>query len=200
MVTSDLPPGQAVALKGSPRSVVFPALCPACGMPASTHIDVAKIIGRRSQYSSRYSYRTIVTMRIPYCRACADRHEKLLEPIPSIVGSFFRTPALLSTIGAVALGAILWNIFVLDSAGVPWSSRFYAAWLILFMVATGILLTWREARFLRVPPLTEITSACDFSGNLDYPLGRRRLYTIRNPACAEAFRRANSDRLVERRS
>jgi hypothetical protein len=167
-------------------------------MLASTHIAVAKIIGRHSQYSSRYSHRSIVTMRIPFCRACADRHEQLLKPVPSIAGSFLRTPALLSTIGAVAVGAILWSIFVQGGEGVALSARLYAAGGVFLLIATGMLLTWREARFLRVAPLTEVTSACDFSGNVDYPLGRRRLYTIRNPAFAEAFRKANTDRLIER--
>ena len=189
-----------VALKGSPRSVVWPAICPNCGMPASTHIDVKKIFGRYYQYSSRSTFRTIVTMRIPYCSACADRHAQLVKPMPSVVGSFFRTPALLSTIGAIAVGAILWNIFVLGGEGVAVSARIYASFGVILLVATGILLTWREARFLRVSPLTDVTIAADFTGNVDYPLGRRRLYTIRNPECAEAFREANKDRVVTRTS
>jgi hypothetical protein len=195
----DVPPSQLVALKGSPRRVVWPPICPACGSPASTHIDVSKVIGRLSQYSGRSSYRSIVTMRVPFCRTCADRHERLLKPVPSVIGSFFRTPAILAAIGAIAVGAILWSIFVQGGHEVPLPERLDAAGGILLLVATGILLTWREARFLRVPPLTEITQACDFSGNVDYPLGRRRLYAIRHPACAEAFRTANQDRLSTRR-
>ena len=48
---------------------------------------------------------------------------------------------------------------------------------------------------LRVPPLTEITRACDFSDNVGFPFGRRRFYAIRNPAFAQAFTAANQDRL-----
>jgi hypothetical protein len=135
----DVPPSQMVALKGSPRRVVWPPICPACGMPA-----------------------------------------------------------ILSAVGAIAVGVILWSIFVQGGEGVAPGTRAYAAGCIFLLVATGILLTWREARVLRVPPLTDITRACDFSGNLDYPLGRRRLYAIRNPACADAFRAANKDRLSSR--
>ena len=187
-----------VALRGSPRRVVWPPICPNCGSPASTHIDVAKIFGRYYQYSSRSSFQTLVTMRIPFCRPCADRHWQIVKPMPSVIGSFFRTPALLSTIGAVAVGAILWNIFVLGGEGVALSARVNAGAAVVLLVAIGVLLTWKGARFLRVPPLTEITSAADFTGNVDYPLGRRRLYDIRNPACAEAFKNANIDRVVER--
>jgi hypothetical protein len=111
--------------------------------------------------------------------------------LPSVLGSFLRTPARLSTIGAIAVGAILWNIFVQGGNGVALSSRVYAACGVALLIATGMLLTWREARFLRVPALTEITSAFDFSGNVDWPLGRRRLYAIRNSAFADAFRKAN---------
>ena len=189
-----------VVLRGSPRRVVFPPICPACGTPASTYIDVSKIWGRHSQYGSHYSYRTIHTMRVPYCRGCADRHAQMLKPVPSVVGSFFRTPALLSTIGAVTVGAIVWNIFVVGGEGVAFSSRLYAACGVVLLVATGMFLTWREARFLRVPPLTDVTSAFDFSGNVDYPLGRRRLYAIRHPQFADAFRHANRERVVERQA
>ena len=191
----DLPPGQVVALIGSHRSVVWPKLCPACGAAASTHIDVARIVGRLSQYSGRSAYRSILRMRIPFCRSCADRHEQLVAPVPSIIGSFFRTPAILSSIGAVAVGAILAMIFLQGGEGVSPSARLYALAGIVFLVATGIFITARDARFLRVPPLTDITRACEFSDNVGFPFGRRRFYAIRNAAFAEAFTRANQERL-----
>src|SRR5688572_7219804 len=125
-----------VALKGSPRRVVWPPVCPACGMPASTHIDVSKVIGRLSQYSGRSSYRSIVTMRVPFCRACADRHEQLLQPVPSVIGSFVRTPAVLVSVGAIAVAAILWSIFVQGGDAVAPGTRAYAAGYILLLVAT----------------------------------------------------------------
>ena len=184
-----------VALIGSHRRVVWPPLCPACGAPASTHIDVAKIFGRRSQYGGSSYYRFIVRQRIPFCRSCADRHGQVVARVPSVVGSFFRTPAVLSFIGAVAVAAILSMIFLDSGADVPQSARLYALGGIVLLVGTGIFITAREARFLRVPPLTEITRACDFSDNVGYPFGRRRFYAIRNPAFADAFTRANQDRL-----
>lgn len=49
--------------------------------------------------------------------------------------------------------------------------------------------------FNRVPPLTDITRACDFSDNVGFPFGRRRVYAIRNQTFAEAFTRANQDRI-----
>lgn len=191
----DLPPNQMVALVGSHRRVVWPQLCPACGAPASTQINVAKMFGRRARYTGRGSYRFIVRMPIPFCPSCADRHEQLLKPVPSVIGSFFRTPAILSFIGAAAVGAILWNIFVQGGEGVSQSARLYAAGGIVLLVGLGIFITAREARFLRVPALTEITRACDFSDNVGFPFGRRRFYAIRNPAFADAFTRANQGRL-----
>jgi hypothetical protein len=67
----DLPPSQVVALIGSHRRVVWPPLCPACGALPSTHIDVAKIFGRRSRYGG-FSY-----------QACT-RHAVNLTPDPDI--------------------------------------------------------------------------------------------------------------------
>ena len=184
-----------MALVGSHRRVAWPPLCPACGAPASTHIEVGKIFGRRSQYGGHGYYRFIVRMPIPFCGGCLDRHQRVVTPVPSVVGSFFRTPALLSFIGAVAVAAILWTIFIQGGEGVSRDARLYALGGIAMLVGLGIFIPLREGRFLRVPPLTEITRACDFSDNVGFPFGRRRLYAIRNPTFAEAFARANHDRL-----
>jgi hypothetical protein len=191
----DLPPSHVVALIGSHRSVVWPPLCPACGAVATTRIDVAKIFGRYSQYGNRTYYRSIVRMSIPYCQGCAQRHRQLVTPVPSLVGSLFRTPAILALIGAIAVATILWMIFIQGGSDASEGSRLYAFSGIVLLVAFGFYVTAREARFLRVPPLTEVTSACDFSDNVGYPLGRRRFYAIRHPSFAEAFIRANDDRL-----
>jgi hypothetical protein len=189
----DLPPSQVVPLIGSHHRVAWPPLCPACGAPASTHIEVAKAFGRRGRHSG--PYRFIVRMRIPFCGSCAERHRELVRPVPSLIGSFFRTPALLSFIGAVAVAAILWSIFIQGGEGVSSGARLYALFGIASLVGLGTFLTAREARFLRVPPLTEITRACDFSDNVGFPFGRRRFYAIRNPAFAQAFTAANQNRL-----
>jgi hypothetical protein len=191
----DLPPGQMVGLIGSHRRIVWPPMCPACGGPASSHINVARIFGRRSQHGGFAAYRFIVRMTIPFCQSCVSRHQQQLQTVPSAIGSFFRTPGVLSFIGAVAVAVILWWVFVQDAEGVSRDARLYAISGIIALVGLGIFITAREARFLRVPPLTEVTSACDFSDNLGFPFGRRRFYAIRNRAFADAFVRANHDRL-----
>jgi hypothetical protein len=191
----DLPPSQVVALIGSHRRVAWPPLCPACGAPAAKHIEIARIFGRRTRYGGHGSYRFIVRMRIPFCRSCADRHEQLVTPVRSVIGSFFRTPAVLSFIGAAAVAVILSMIFLQSGEGVSQSARLYALGGIALLVGTGIFIAAREARFLRVPSPTEITRACDFSDNVGFPFGRRRFYAIHNAAFADAFTRANHDRL-----
>jgi hypothetical protein len=191
----NLPASHIVALIGSHRRVAWPSLCPACGASASTHVNVAKIFGRRSRYGNHSYYRFIVRMRVPFCAACAERHQQLVKRVPSWIGCFFRTPAILSFIGAAAVAAILSMIFLQGGEDVSLGMRLYAFGGIVLLVGLGIFMTAREARFLRVPPLTEITSACDFSDNVGFPFGRRRFYAIRNPAFAEEFAKANHDRL-----
>jgi hypothetical protein len=191
----DLPPRHVIGLIGSHRRVQWPSLCPACGAPASTHLDVAKVFGRRARYSGRAYYRSLVRLRIPYCPSCAARHHQLVAPVPSVLGSFVRTPALLSFIGAVAVAGMLSMIFLQGGEGLSPGARLYALGGIVALVALGTVITASEACYLHVPPLTEITRACDFSANLGFPLGRRRLYAIRHPAFAEAFTRVNHDRL-----
>jgi len=189
----DVPPGQVVALVGSHRRVAWPSSCPGCGAPATTHIEVAKTFARRGRRTG--SYRFITRMQIPFCHSCADRHRALVTPVPSVIGSFFRTPALLSFLGAVAVAAILWTIFIQGGEGISPGARLYALFGIATLVGLGILLAANEARFVRVPPLTEITRACDFSDNVGFPFGRRRFYAIRHPAFAQAFTAANQNRL-----
>jgi hypothetical protein len=191
----DLPQSQIVALIGSHRRVVWPSLCPACGAPASTRIRVAKIFGRRSLYGHYAYFRFIVRMSIPFCRFCAERHEQLVRPVPSIIGSFFRTPAVLSFLGAVGVAIMLSMVFLQGGEGLSLGARLYALGGIVALVGLGVFITAREARFLRVPPLTDLTSACDFSDNIGHPFGRRRLYAIRNSDFAAAFATANKDRL-----
>lgn len=153
------------------------------------------VFGRRSQYGNHSYYRFIVRMPIPFCRSCAERHQQFVRRVPSVIGSFFRTPAVLSFVGAFAVAAILSTIFLQAGEGVSPGTRLYALGGIVLMVGLGIFLTAREARFLRVPPLTEITSVCDFSDNVGFPFGRRRFYAIRNPGFADAFTSANQHRL-----
>jgi hypothetical protein len=189
----DLPESQIVGLIGSHRRVVWPPLCPACGASASAYLDVARIFGRPSRRGR--SSRSIVHMRIPFCQACAARHQQLATPAASMFGSFFRTPAVLSLFGAVAVSAILWIVFIQGGENLSLNGRLYALAGIVSLLGFGIWTTAREARFVRVPPLTEITKAAEFSENVGFPFGRRRLYAIRNRAAADAFRTANQDRL-----
>ena len=111
----------------------------------------------------------------------------IVERVPSRIGSFFRTPAVLSFFGAVAIAVILSMIFLQGGEGVSLRVQLYALGGIALIVGMGVFMTAREARFLRVPPLTEITRACDFSDNVGYAFGRRRLYAIRNPVFAAAL-------------
>jgi hypothetical protein len=134
-------------------------------------------------------------MRIPFCEACAARHRQLVTPAASMIGSFFRTPAILSLLGAVAVSAILWIVFIQGGDSLSLDGRLYALAGIVSLLGFGIWTTAREARFARVPLPTEITRAAEFSENVGFPFGRRRLYAIRNRAAADAFRTANQDRL-----
>jgi hypothetical protein len=122
----DLPLNQVVGLIGSHRRVVWPPLCPACGAAASTDVDVAKIFGRRARHAGHGYYRLIVRMRVPFCGSCADRHQQQLTRVPSVIGSFFRTPAILTFIGAIAVAGILSMIFLQGGEGVSREMRLYA--------------------------------------------------------------------------
>ena len=63
----------------------------------------------------------------------------------------------------------------------------------MFMSAWG---SWHATRYYLVPPMNEITAACDFSDELgSLILGRHRAFVLRNESFAQAFVDANRDRL-----
>ena len=70
----------------------------------------------------------------------ADRAQIATErwsgPFRRVIGSFFRTPALLSFIGAIAVAAILWTIFLQGGEGISAGARLYALGGIVPLVGT----------------------------------------------------------------
>ena len=65
--------------------------------------------------------------------------------------------------------------------------------LAMFMSVWG---SWHATRYYLIPPLNEITAACDFSDELgSLILGRHRAFMLRNEAFAQAFVDANRGRL-----
>ena len=68
-----------------------------------------------------------------------------------MIASFFRTPAILSLVGAVAVSAILWIVFIQGGDSLPLNGRLYALAGIVSLLGFGIWTTARDVRFARVP-------------------------------------------------
>jgi hypothetical protein len=194
-----------VELTGSPRSLIWPGICPNCGQPASERITVRKIFRRSLKYIAGRALRvapwTFVIGRVdvPFCGACAERHREQAKPLTgaALMFSYLRSPSLIAFAGAAGFAIVLFRPLVLEARG---SSSYPIGLAVLgFLVLTAAasaLSAWRETRFWRVPPQTDITRACDFSDDLRYLfLLERRVYAIRNAAFAEALAAANRDRL-----
>lgn len=82
----------------------------------------------------------------------------------------------------------------------PFAEGGWIAWglpaLFLFIIVWTSFLLWRMARERDLPPQTEITGACDFSGNVSQLLERERhIYRLRNETFAQALTKLNPDRV-----
>jgi hypothetical protein len=198
----DLPAGaHRIPLLGSPRTLVWPEICPNCGAPASEQIPVCKIF-RRTEGSpnDRFIRYLITRVDIPFCAACAERHRQSARmPTRSEAWlSYLRSPAIIALVAAAGFAILLFRPLLIETRGDASAGRVGLALFGLLVLAAmaSVIFAWRETRFLRVPGQTEITRACDFSDNLgNVIVGERRVYAIRNAAFAEAFATANQDHL-----
>ncbi|MBX6365215.1 MAG: hypothetical protein IRZ00_15200 [Gemmatimonadetes bacterium] len=202
--------GRRIELVGSPRSLVWPNICPNCGQPASERVRVRKIF-RRSQ-GTRAAGRgwvwgyVIRSAEIPLCRECAERHRRE-ETRPStvrVLGHFLLNPLMIPVVGGAVFARVALEAGA-RSVGVrpPWWISVGLPGLLTFASAWSLLLAWRSTRFIRIPTRTQIVRACDFSDNLGNLLvGERHVYAIRNATFADAFLAANAARVftAERRA
>lgn len=188
-----------VELRGQPAELAWPALCPYCGQGAGDEIAVPKVSRRLRLGGRDAGLLTVTTARIPFCSRCAERHRSLVRrpTLSQKLVRTFLTPMLIPVVGAAFVLSIVFPIALsapLSAPGavVPWG---LSALMVLTM-AWSLVAAWRASLHDRVEKQTEITLACDFSGDVSSLLeGHRRLYSIRNRAFAEAFAEANRKRL-----
>ena len=200
----DLPAeGRRVDLHGSLRSVQWPPYCANCCTPTSSRLVVKKIFRRMQggRYHGRGWIYIIRRARIPYCSACIAKNAQLVKtgrmPFPELVLRLVATPLVIPFVG----GAIVAKVFLPDLFSQPLGDPLHnaglgilaAMFLAMFMSAWG---SWNSTRYYLVPPLNEITAACDFSDELgSLILGRHRAFVLRNETFAQAFVDANQSRL-----
>ena len=200
----DLPTeGRRVELHGTLRTVHWPPYCANCFAPASSRIVVKKIFRRMQggRYHGRGWVYVIRSARIPYCPSCTSKNAELVKAgrmrFPEVVLRLVATPLIIPFAG----GAIVARVFLPDLVSRPLGNPLHnvglgiiAAMLVaMFTSAWG---SWNSTRYYLVPPLNEITAACDFSDELgSLILGRHRAFVLRNEAFAQAFVDANRSRL-----
>ena len=200
----DLPTdGRRVDLHGSLRTVQWPPYCANCCAPTTSRLVVKKIFRRMQggRYHGRGWIYVIRAARIPYCASCIARNAELAQAgrmrLPELVLRLVATPLVIPFVG----GAIVERAFLPDVVARPLGNPLHnvglgivaAMLLAMFMSVWG---SWHATRYYLIPPLNEITAACDFSDELgSLILGRHRAFVLRNEAFAQAFVDANRVRL-----
>jgi hypothetical protein len=196
------PQPHRVELRGAPRSLVWPALCPCCGAPAGERITVRKAFGRPRfrGVRSRASWSTIASVDIPFCAGCVARHDATRERrglLREVLRTFVLNPLIIPLVGFVWVGARTWpsvREVPLDAPN-AWAMWWLPALMVAGFVWT-VVVAWRGTRADRVEKQTEVTESCDYSDDVSGWFEReRRMYAIRDAAFAEAFVAANRDRV-----
>jgi hypothetical protein len=186
-------------VRGTPRSLTWPELCAHCGAPAAERIRIRRAFYRRGRrsYAGPFGYR-VVSADVPFCPSCVERHRASASDV-----SWFRryrwwilNPAHIATIGfCVLLATVLpsaTETALPDSGHVAWG----LVGLAVFGIVWTITVTWWMSRPDRFEPRTEITSACTISNDVSqFFEGRRHIYGFSNAAFAQAFERANQERV-----
>jgi hypothetical protein len=189
-------------LRGAPRSLTWPDRCANCGAPAVERLPVAKAFYPQIRWGSHAAVTRgyhVVRADIPVCAACAERHRATIraQSVFARYRTFILNPVHIATIGLLAL---LWLV---GPSLADMSSPAQAPWLgtaIIGAFAAGIAwtiaLAWWTTRPDRFPPVSEITSACDFSQDVSQLFERERhIYRIRNAQFADALATLNRDRV-----
>jgi hypothetical protein len=195
--------GARVELKGSPRTLAFPPICPNCGGAASEQVRIEKVFRRSSGrrrtggvFGSTSSGYVIVGATVPFCASCAARHRQLREPLPWWTGwlSIFRSPLILAAGISGALAFSQLRQPPLEGWLHAGSELAVLGFLVFIPILTTVQAWWAN-RFYRIAAQTEVTSAFDFTDTLGM-VRERHAYAIRNAAAAAAFIAANRDRTV----
>lgn len=190
-----------VELRGKPNDLTWPRICSACGASASEQVVVRKGFRRRRSRrgrgsSSGLSDYQIVSTPVPLCSSCAHTHRATVKK-PSAAAALFGFllhPIIIPVVGAGYFAVIIFKstrgLSLSDSAG-------QAGWglfaLMVFIMVWTTVIWFRSTVTQRLEPQTEITRACDFSGNVSQIFERERhIYAMRNEAFARAFEAANA--------
>lgn len=192
-------------LRGAPGDLAWPEICAYCGDTATERITVRKAFRPLPRHDGRSAANGLRAHRVgsapvPFCANCAARHRSSVRPPSTLrkAASLVFTPLVIPALGAAWLASKVlegglverplteagvlseWGLFVLLAAASSWS----------------LFLMWRTTLDRRLDPQTELTCACDFSGDVSEFFERERhIYKIRNPAFAQAMAELNADRV-----
>jgi hypothetical protein len=191
-----------IELRGAPSSLVWPPICANCGGGASERIRIRKAFYRRARWSRATthapSYKT-VTVDIPFCHDCAERHRAEARTVSTFRRwrSFIFSPVHIATIGLTII------FFKMDLSWQDFQGLgprgLWVATTPMIALALAIWLAFWYTRPDRFEPQTAITKACDFSTNVSRDFGpKRHIYSLRNKVFADAFIAANRDRIWTR--
>ncbi|MGE0815483.1 MAG: hypothetical protein AB7O28_18050 [Vicinamibacterales bacterium] len=190
-----------VEVRGPTRSIVWPDVCANCTATTSGRLRVQKAFFRRGRgrlYHGFLGYR-VVSIDVPLCPACASRHRASLPEVSWLRRhrTFLLNPAHIATVGClVALWGTLPAVAGMSAHGTAATIAWGLPAIFVFGIAWTVGTTWLISRPDRFEPRTETSLACDVSHDVGGLFSRHRhIYGFRNQGFAEAFERANHDRV-----
>lgn len=192
-----LPHAHHATLQGAPA---FPSLCPNCGQSAAREITYSKVFRRsHDDHDNTPTEYIVSSARVPFCDDCIARH-RAQEHKPDWKAMLLTLFSDAEIFGAIFPG--LGALFVLNLAlRALWHAKFTTMAVELGLAFLFGLIARGQAKLVldrtahrRVPPLTEVTEAFDFSDEFSSPFEQPRVeYAMRDARFAAAFNALNRD-------
>jgi uncharacterized membrane protein len=185
-------------LNAAPDKVQLPTLCASCGGLAAGKLTFSKVF--RLVYRASRTRIRVLHATMPCCDACRAKHLAEAPPMPlgSRLATIIFSEAILVAIFPFGIGLFVGWLAIQDFAAGDRERGSMLASVGGFMVFIGLLVASTavsSTRRLRVPPLTSVTSAFDFSNNVAEAFDRARyVYALRNERFARAFIAANGEK------
>lgn len=184
-----------VFLRGRPRSVRFPSLCPNCGNTAVSLVRIERTFLFRvvhSDDSPNESLPNIDVFDVPFCQSCRDARATQLS-LPSPLVHLKRIFSSGEGLGGAFVVSIGFAFMLSALREMSWGPLVIG---MLPLAIGGWLVgsTWRKNRHLSVPGPTPVDLCIDFTPSLALQHEPEwRAFLFQSQPYAEAFARANPD-------
>ncbi len=191
-----LPDAYQVIIAKPIDRLAYPPVCPCCGAPATTALNIAKPFMFSPGGDTGWGHRVAQAQPL-FCTDCLARHCALAVPVTDRdrLASLWPQELLIPAFGLGLFGSFIFlggaPAFLRNPSG-EWPRIAFAGLMILIALHCARSV-WREGAYKRVATQTAVSVSFDFGDDDDSAFQKTaRIYAIRNADYAIAFDRLNN--------